>query len=55
MFFSIMAGLVSLGATIGGAVATVAGASVATGTAIGTLSGAGVGLVAGAVAVGSQK
>lgn len=36
-----------LGATLGGAVATLTGASVATGTAVGTVAGAGAGLVIG--------
>lgn len=36
-----------LGATLGGAIATLAGVSVAAGTAVGTVAGAGVGLVMG--------
>ena len=37
----------SLGASLGGAIATIAGTSVATGAAIGTVAGAGVGTVVG--------
>lgn len=36
-----------LGATLGGAIATLTGASVATGTAIGTVAGASAGLMIG--------
>ena len=37
----------SLGATLGGAIATLTGASVATGTAVGTVAGAGADLMIG--------
>lgn len=46
---SALATCVSLGATLGGAIATIAGASVATGTAVGTVAGAGAGVLFGVV------